>query len=695
MPFLEIDLKPSVDIEQTAADSPGGVQTSNFIRWRANLPEKRGGCKLFINQQLQGVPTSLKPWGDLDGSAYLGIGTSEDVYAYNSATYNLRNISPQYFEGESNTLTFSTTQGSSLVTINDPNAQFLYPYDAVEFEIPVSVDGLILYQTYPVVEVLSTTSYVIDATAGSLSTYAATSTQTNVAPILPKFTTVANDAKIRVEFPIKYQFNDLSAGNKIGFSVPTDVGGVTIVGQYIVYEVIDGTHFTFYDDQVPSSAETKTINNGYTRFKYWVGKGPIRVGNGYGTNPYGQYGYGQGGPTPTPQPPIIPYKANRWYLDNIGSTLISSAVGGPIFSWSTIGGYSNMTVLSNGPSKQNGAFVTMPQGQIMAWGCNDAIDPVQNPLYIRWSDTNFTNWTIGGQSQAGFYTIPTGSKIVRGISGQTVQYWFTDVDVYIAQFTGYPNVFGFTKIGLGCGLIAPQAVAVIGNSVFWMSQKQFFTVQSGGAPQAIPCSVWDFIFQNLDPNNTDNIVCGANSLFNEVTWYFPSTDSTDGQPDKYVCFNTLYNMWDFGELHRTAWTDMSMLGPPVGTDSDGWVYQHETSYNLAVGQQVEPINARFKTGYYSMTSGQDLAFVDWALPDMKWGEYNHPQGAKLNYTFYVTDYAGQEPKVFGPYSVKKETQYISPRFRGRYVAIQIESDDYNSFWRLGSIRLRIAPSGRR
>ena len=687
MPFLEINLKPGVNIQPTESDNPAGVQTSNFIRWRADLPEKRGGCSLFVNQKLQGVPSNLKPWGDLDGNAYLGIATDEFVYTYNTVDYSVREISPEYIVQTSNALTFSTVANSSVVTVTSPTPVNISPYDAVEFNVPVSIGGLILYKTFQVTEVVSPTVYKIDAG------YAATATVTNAAPTLPVFNTVAGDAKITVNFPIKYQFNNLQAGNRIGFSIPTTVGGVTVVGQYVVYEIINATTFTFYDNEVPTANDSKPINNGNVVLTYWRTNGPVAIGGGYGNNPYGQYGYGQGSPVPPPTTDI--YRAKYWWLDNIGSTLIASAVGGPIFSWSSVGGYSNLSVLADAPSRQNGAFVAMPQGQIMAWGCNDAINPVQNPLYIRWSDTNFTNWTIGGQSQAGFYTIPTGSKIVRGLSAQTVQYWFTDVDLYTAQYVGYPNFFGFTKVGSGCGLVAPQAVGVINNSLYWMSQKQFFTSQSGGAPTPIPCTVWDFIFQNLDQRYIDNVVCGTNSLFNEVSWFFPSTNSANGIPDAYVCLNTQYGEWDFGYLERTAWADQSLLGSPVGADSDGWIYQHETSNNLAVGQQILPIEAQMTTGYYSLSAGQDLAFCDWALPDFKWGQYNQAKNAQIKLTFFVTDYAGQAPKTFGPYPVTQTTPYITPRFRGRFVSLKIESDDLNSFWRLGAIRLRVAQAGRR
>lgn len=390
------------------------------------------------------------------------------------------------------------------------------------------------------------------------------------------------------------------------------------------------------------------------------------------------------------------FSAPNWWLDSIQSTLVASAENGPIFVFSPVGGYQNLTILTGAPAKSAGSFVAMPSGQIMAWGTSDAIDPVQSPLYIRWSDaSDINNWEIGGQSTAGFYNIPTGSKIVRGVQAPNQQFWFTDIDVYSAQYTSYPDFFGFLKIGAGCGLVAPRAVNIVNNSVYWMSQEQFFVCQAGSAPQPLPCSVWDFIFQNSTQEKLSYTVCGGNSLFNEVIWFFPSSQSTGNTPDAYVCYNTLYQEWDYGYLSRSAWTDQSVLGFPIASDSNGWIYQHETSNNLAVGQETVPITASLTTGYQSMTSGEDLIFVDWMLPDMKWGDYDGPEDASIRFTFNVTDYAGQTPRVYGPYTATKQTPYISPRFRGRFMSMKVESNDLNSFWRLGSLRYRYAPSGRR
>ena len=158
----------------------------------------------------------------------------------------------------------------------------------------------------------------------------------------------------------------------------------------------------------------------------------------------------------------------------------------------------------------------------------------------------------------------------------------------------------------------------------------------------------------------------------------------------YVCYNVLYNEWDYGTLERTAWIDQSILGGPLGADASGYVYEQETS-NTNAGN---PINAYFKTGYFSLTNGNDLVFVDWMLPDMRWGGYSAAQDAQLTVYFNVVDYPGDTPSVYGPFTLTQATKFVTPRFRGRLVSIRIESSDIGSFWRLGNFRYRIQQDGK-
>jgi hypothetical protein len=229
-----------------------------------------------------------------------------------------------------------------------------------------------------------------------------------------------------------------------------------------------------------------------------------------------------------------------------------------------------------------------------------------------------------------------------------------------------------------------------------MGFSQFYSLGSDGV-QTIPCPVWDVVFQNLNTDidattgqpNTAKIRVAVNSRFNEIQWFYPSTNG-GGEVDSYVKYTINLNVWDYGTLGRTAWVDQSVLGPPIGADPTTLLlYQHETS-NDAAGNAM---SSYVQTGYAALGEGDQKTFIDWIWPDMKWGQYDASQSATVQISFYVCDYPGQTPTVYGPYSVTQATEYFYTRFRGRLVSVRVASSDLGSFWRIGMIRYRWAPDG--
>jgi hypothetical protein len=106
------------------------------------------------------------------------------------------------------------------------------------------------------------------------------------------------------------------------------------------------------------------------------------------------------------------------------------------------------------------------------------------------------------------------------------------------------------------------------------------------------------------------------------------------------------------------------------------------------------MDSSFQTGYFALTEADVKSFIDQVWPDMKWGYFGGTQGANILLTFYITDYPGQTPIAYGPYTLTQATTYVTPRFRGRLVSIKIESNDIGSWWRLGNFRYRIQPDGK-
>lgn len=147
--------------------------------------------------------------------------------------------------------------------------------------------------------------------------------------------------------------------------------------------------------------------------------------------------------------------------------------------------------------------------------------------------------------------------------------------------------------------------------------------------------------------------------------------------------------WDYGSLGRTAWIDASVLGNPIGAGSDNYIYQHEMGYNA----DTQPMPASFQTGYIQMNEADNLIFVDQIWPDMKWGPYGQTPNATVQITFYGTNYPGDTPIQYGPYSVTQAIEYLSVRIRHRLLSIKISSNDFNTFWRWGQFGIASSRMG--
>ncbi|MCV9940904.1 hypothetical protein OIU35_31525 [Boseaceae bacterium BT-24-1] len=672
MPHASVKLIPGVNAEQTPALNSAGISTSNLVRFRDGLIEKLGGWQKFFGGQTPTPIRALLGWQDLNNIAYLAIG-AEGSLAYVTGG-NGNDITPQTLV-EDITPDFDTTNLSPIVVVNDVGSD-VNVYDTVFFATQVSVGGIILQGAYPITASLGTDSYSITADDAATATVSAGGT-------VPVFDTTSGLFTVEVTLAD----HGHSVGDTAAFLMPTSVGGLTISGLYTVTAVNSPSVFVINTPFEASSTATVSMNGGNARLIYYVAVGPPPPGTGYGILGYGEGGYGTG----TPQPPRTgnPITATDWTLDNWGQVLLACPAGGPIYQWSPDAGFRTATMVSTAPTANGGIFIAMPQQILVAWAAS-TLD-VSDPLLVRWSHVaDYSEWTVSAVTQAGSYRIPRGSKIIGGCQGPQQALIWTDLAVWAMQYVGPPFIYGFNEIGTGCGLIGSKAMANLGPATYWMSQKAFFVLQSGGGVREVPCSVWDVVFQNLDTANVSKIRAAPNSQFNEVTWYYPPAGG-NGEPTAYVKYNIGLRTWDYGTLDRTAWIDQSVLGSPIGAGTDGYVYQHETSPDA----DTQAMMPSMRTGYFALSEGLDLPFVDWVLPDFKFGYFGGDQDATVLITFFVVDYPGDTPRTYGPYAVTQSVPYINTRFRGRLIAIQIESQDFGSFWRIGNIRFRVAPDGRR
>lgn len=679
MPLQSIKLLPGIDTESTAALGEARIIAADLIRFKRTegevVPEKLGGWDRFYPLSLGSAVRDLHAWEGLNADAHLAAGCTASLNVITEGVN--QDITPRTILTNP-TPSFTTTMGDSIVTIDDSGVTASI-YDIIYLLTPISIGGLILQGAYAVVAVIDVDTYTIDAGID-----AASSVMTG--GDVPEFITTLGSPVVNVEL--------VGHGESIGetFDIPavtaTTVGGITLSGAYLVQTVVDADNFTINASQAATATATASMNGGNAAILYYIGVGPSAPAAGYGTGTYSTGGYGIGVvPTPTPGTPI---SATNWTLDNWGEVLLACPTDGPIYQWSPDSGIANATRILEAPEINGGIFVSQPAQILVAWASSQG--GVQDPLSLNWSDAgNYTEWSVTSITQAGGYRLPTGSRIVGGLAGPNFGIIFTDIEVWAMDYIEPPLVFGFNSLGSNCGLLSRHGYAVLNSTVFWISNSKFCLL-NGETVQTVPCTVWDFIFQDLDTAHVDKVYAGSNSLFNEVTFYFPSASGGTGEIDSYVKFNPVEGVWDCGRLDRSAWTDQSPVGPPVGGSPTGYLYQHEVSPD-ADGQ---PMNPWLETGYWRIEDGEELNFIDWLLPDMRYGYYAGMQGATVQITLSVTDYPNGAPvKSRGPYSVTSATPYVNTRLRGRFASMRIESNDLGSFWRMGRTQVRSAPDGKR
>jgi hypothetical protein len=737
------NITPQTTIASTAVTVTGGSWSSNVATLTfSTSPVFQVGDTVVVS--------GVTPSGYNGTHVITGVTTT-------SISYNLTPNPGAWSSGgsiksdDSVPVSFSTVTGSAIVIINDVGSG-LDAFDVVDIKTQVSIGGLVLFGLYQVTPI-TTDQYSIVA-RDVLGNFAyATATVTGGGAV-PSFTFTSGSSSVKVTL----NDHGLLAGDTFPILLQTVAGSVSLQGNYTVQSLDTGSPTNAFNINASSAATTaatltasgtgsvatltysttytipvgstivvagvtpagyngtftvtgssagsvsfasattgaQTVagtilvsvakeNGGNASFTFYNGFGPAAANTGYGVGGYGTGGYGSGVVGVSSAATVI--TAVDWSLDNWGETLIASPLDGPIYEWSPSANNPIATIIPQAPQVNEGCFVAMPQRQIIAYG--STFNGVKDPLLVRWCDVaNYNAWVGLITNQAGSYRIPKGSKIIQGIQGPQQGLLWTDLAIWAMQYVGPPFVYQFNEIGTGCGLIGRRAAASVNGIVYWMGQSQFFRLAGSGV-EPIRCPVWDVIFQDLDTTNLDKIRVAPNSRFGEISWFYP-TYGNGGEVSHYVKYNFLLDQWDFGELARTAWINESVLGPPIGAAPNQFIYQHETSPD-ADGQ---PMVSSFQTGYFVLTEANVKMFIDQIWPDMKWGYYGGAQSAQVRLTFYVTDYPGQTPLEYGPYTMTQATTFITPRFRGRLVSIKMESSDIGSFWRIGLMRYRYQEDGK-
>jgi hypothetical protein len=532
----KLQFRPGINREGTTLANEGGWFAGDKIRFRSGQVEKIGGYTLdqgVVNttgSTYLGVGRSLKNWIGLTGYNYLGIGTSSKFYIQSGISGFIYDVTPIRATSSAGAATFAATNGSSVLIVTQTGHNALNG-DYVSFTGGVSLGGNI-------------TAAILNYAAGYQITYIN-----------------ANSYSITV--------------SAVANASDTGNGGSSTIAKY----------------QIHVGAIIYTSNLGW-------GAGGWGGVNFTGSNT------GWGSPVPISQAIIT--QLRLWSQSNYGQNLVFNPRGGPIYYWvvdsANANNYNVAQVLSpTNTNTQNSVaywrtdagvaacpticnFVMVSDASrfVIAFGTDTLGNGVQNPMLISWSDQqNITTWYPAITNQAGNYTLSRGSQIVTAVQTRQEIVVFTDVALYSMQYLGAPYVWGFNILADNISIMGPNAAVAVNNVTYWMGRDKFFMYS--GQVQTLPCTLREYVFQDINQTQSYQFFAGINEGFNEIWWFYCSANST--VIDKYVIYNHLEQTWYYGNLTRTAWADAPLRKYPTALS-----YAPATTTTQAVGITDTVIN---------------------------------------------------------------------------------------------------------
>ena len=398
----------------------------------------------------------------------------------------------------------------------------------------------------------------------------------------------------------------------------------------------------------------------------------------------------------------------------VAANYITNSTSVPINTTTTSASSGNYTYYYAGafvPKQTYQVITSAIQEFIIAYGANSYVpgnpNTSFNPMLVRWSDqANAYQWIPQLTNQSGEFTLTNGSYIMAArTTRQEILVW-TDSCLYSQQYLGTPYVWGFQVLMDNISVISPNSMITVNNVTYWMGRDRFYMYS--GRVEVLPCSLRQYIFDDINQDQSYQVFAGANEAFNEVWWYYVSQSSDNTTVDRYVIYNYLDRVWYYGTMARSAWMQTGTQPYPIAADYNGRLLYHENGCDDVSTSATLPIDAYVQSSDFDIGDGHNFGFVWRILPDVN---FNGSTVNQPTVTMTVkprensgTPYGSADnPQVQSAqnytnapaYTIQQFDGQVYTRLRGRQMAFRIESTGVGVAWQLGSPRIDIRPDGRR
>jgi len=735
MALQQIKFAPGIDKQDTTVGAVGRWVDSDNVRFRYGLPEKVGGWQSLLADTVVGVVRKQFAFVDLEGNRYVALGTDKFLLVYFEG--QLFDITPLKADITGATL---STNSTTTVTITTSAAHGISVGGIVLFDAVTLPSGTGFSASdfedkkFQVISVPTPTTFTItmgSAATGTVST-GGSITLKPYEPVGPAEQSYGYGFGIGnyggtitgvVQTELNGSLNADTAGTGgSGTAVTVDsttdfpsAGTIAIANELITYTSKNSTQFLGIVRGTNGTATAGTSN------------GQAHSTNAVVQNATNFTGFGSAVEAST-----VTLEPGLWSLNSFGQVLVATILNGKTFTWNagiaarftTRASTTTTTFLTtNNPTATRTTLISPTTRHLIHFGTEITIGTpsTQDDMFIRFSaDESINEYTIEAVNTAGSQRLQDGTKIVGAlVAKENILVW-TDNALYTMKFVGAPFTFGFEQVGTNCGLIGQNAAIEIDGVAYWMGNNGFFSFD--GTVNTLPCSVEDYVFDDIDTTKGQQINAGINNLFTEVVWWYPSTGSD---------FNNRYVVYNYGQTTqpvpmgnwytgtntnsiRTTWIDSLVYPRPYATAfnssntgtfpaiigetglGQSVLFEHEIGTDQINPNGSTTVLTSFAQSYdFALQTDQGIGEYFLAmrrfLPNFK----NLVGDAQV--TISVADYPADSNTntALSPFTITSSTTKVDTRARGRYAALKIENTGSGQSWRFGTFQADLQPDGRR
>ena len=697
MALQYLQFRPGVSRESTNLANTGGFYACQWVRFRSGSPEKINGWELPSEFTYEGVARSLVEWVSLNGNYIVGVGTNLKYYLYIGGAYfditPIRlssNLAANPFYPIYSTLSAGISATDTTIPVTSGTSfTRVYPYT-------VTIDSEDIYVTSAAVNNL------VDCIRGFNGTTAAVHSISAV--VSSPYLVVASAA------------NGAYVDDFVTFTGATSFGpysAAVLNSQYTV--TAESTNYI----AIYTGIQSTSVTNGggsapvVADYQIHIGQEIVTFGNGWGVGPWGQnLGWG------LPYPTSYELQGLRlWSADTFGQDLVYNVRNGGVYYWSaaanltpsgqvTAPGVDMSSVAfgadADAPNVAARVFVS-EERHIVVLGANDpysASPTEQDPMLIRWcSQEDPLVWVPAITNTAGSQRLAYGSALITAEKTRQETLIWSDSALYSMRYLGPPYTFGISVLSNDVTIASPNSATTANGITYWMGNDKFYAYS--GKVDTLPCSLRQYVFDDFNLVQSDQICAGTNEKYNEVWWFYPSSSSDYN--DRYVVYNYLEKLWYYGDIARMAWLDSHILGYPWAT-YDNILVQHEEGTDDGSTNPPTGIPAYIESADFDIGEGDKFSAVKRVVPDVDFiGSTSTAPSVTMTIStrnfpgqgFFVNDNVANVSGSKATTQVYDYTNQVFLRLRGRQVAFRVSSSEAGIQWQLGVPRLDIQPDGTR